>query len=277
MPFDEELVKKSQEINKKLDNFKPDKKLTKNYVSDKKVNSQSVGHWFTPPIYKDWIPIAWFALTVLAWLPAIYRVLVSGGPFFTAPSIFSGLIDGAVYPLTLFFIFVLPMSLIRKIYWNFTKKQKITLGDRYIVALLLILVISAISTVSYLNYQANIAIEKSALKSVCVDPDVTSDGCSEYPDIQFSFCHASDYASADFYLKPEKWKESVDVSLVSKSLRPTSSCAGNKTYFSFKEQGVVDLRAGKYDLWISTWSGDEDYFKAPEALRNIQSITFEVK
>jgi uncharacterized RDD family membrane protein YckC len=41
MPFDEELVKKSQEINKKLDNFKPDKKLMSDYVTDKKVTKNS--------------------------------------------------------------------------------------------------------------------------------------------------------------------------------------------------------------------------------------------
>lgn len=41
MPFDEELVKKSQEINKKLDNFKPDKKLTSEYASVKKTNKSN--------------------------------------------------------------------------------------------------------------------------------------------------------------------------------------------------------------------------------------------
>jgi uncharacterized RDD family membrane protein YckC len=41
MPFDEELVKKSQEINKKIDNFKPDKKLISEYTSAKKTNNDS--------------------------------------------------------------------------------------------------------------------------------------------------------------------------------------------------------------------------------------------
>lgn len=36
MPFDEELLKKSQEENKKLDNFKPDQKFVSEDVSDQK-------------------------------------------------------------------------------------------------------------------------------------------------------------------------------------------------------------------------------------------------
>jgi hypothetical protein len=276
MPFDEELVKKSQEINKKLDNFKPNKKFISGDGSEKKVNSLSVGHWFTPPIYKDWIPIAWFALTVLAWLPAIYRVLASGGPFFTASSIFSGLIDGAVYPFTLLFIFVLPMSLIRKIYWNFTKKQKITLGDRYIVALLLILVISAISAVSYLNYQANIANEKSLLKTVCVDSAVVDNGCTNYPNIQFDICINSENASADFYLNPEKYSDNVDIPLIDKKIN-YEFCPEGYSLFSFRGEGIVDLLGGEYGLWLAHWSGDEDYFRALESERFLTKISFEVK
>jgi hypothetical protein len=36
MPFDEELVKQSQEENKKLDNFKPNPKFVSEYVPDQK-------------------------------------------------------------------------------------------------------------------------------------------------------------------------------------------------------------------------------------------------
>jgi len=263
------------------DLFKLYKLLTENknltsilYSKQKRVG---IGKWFTKPIYRDWVGIAWLILTFLAWIPAFYRVLISGGPFFTARSIFSGLTDGAVYPVTLFIFFVPPALLTRKIYWNYIKAHKITYNDRYIIALILIFIISVVSTVSYLNYQSNIEIEKSALKSVCVDPDIMTDGCADYPDIQFSFCYPSDYASARFYLKPRNFEQRVEIPLVSKSLRPTSSCSGNSTYFSFKGEGIVDLRAGGYELWISTWSGNEDYFQAPDGQRTVDVISFEVK
>lgn len=70
--------------------------------------------WFTHPFYRDWILVTFAALTLLAWIPALIRVVESGGPYFTAFDIVSGLIDASVYPLFLSVIFLLPAILIRK-------------------------------------------------------------------------------------------------------------------------------------------------------------------
>ena len=77
--------------------------------------------WFLSPIYKDWIIIVFIVLTMLAWLPRLYFVLESGGPFFTPFDIVSGLIDALTYPFSLTLIFLLPALIIRKIIWNWKK------------------------------------------------------------------------------------------------------------------------------------------------------------
>ena len=81
------------------------------------------GILFNKPIFKDWIVLVWIAFTMLNWLLALERVFSSGGPFFTLFSIISGLGDAAIHPLTAFVFPVLPLLLVRKIFWIMNKKK----------------------------------------------------------------------------------------------------------------------------------------------------------
>jgi hypothetical protein len=81
------------------------------------------GILFKKPIFKDWIVLVWIAFTMLNWLLALERVFSSGGPFFTFFSIISGLTDAAIHLLIAFVFPVLPLLLVRKIFWIMNKKK----------------------------------------------------------------------------------------------------------------------------------------------------------
>lgn len=83
-------------------------------VKKNDVGVQPNNLWFSHPLYKDWILLTFTFLTLLAWIPALIRVVESGGPYFSTYGIFTGLLDALVSPLFLSVIFLLPAILIRK-------------------------------------------------------------------------------------------------------------------------------------------------------------------
>jgi len=234
------------------------------------------GKWFDSPIYKDWIGISWLALTVLAWLPAAYRVVDSGGPFFTAPDIISGLIDGAVYPLSLFILFVIPVLVIRKIYWKYSGKEVLTDTDFSLVVVFILLIAALVGFLFYQNRQAEIALAKSKLTSVCVESEVDSFGCADYPNVYFSVCLPYDRAEAYVVLEDSYPDLSFNKSYA-------NDCPIDRpNHFSFSGSGVMDVLGGDYRVTVNNFSSKDEaeygnYFSIPSELREIYRANIVVK
>ena len=239
----------------------------------------NIGKWLNSPIYKDWIGISWLALTVLAWLPAAYRVVDSGGPFFTAPDIISGLIDGAVYPLSLFILFVIPVLVIRKIYWKYSGKEVLTNTDFSIIVVFIILIAALVGFLFYQNRQAEIALAKSKLTSVCVESvesEVDSFGCADYPNVYFSVCLP--YGRAEAYVVLEDSFPDLSVNKFYANDCPLD----RPNYFSFSGSGVMDVLGGDYRVTVNNFSSKDvaeygNYFSIPRELREIYWVKIVVK
>jgi len=228
------------------------------------------GNWFQNPLYKDWILITWVALTVLAWLPAAYRVVVSGGPFFTAGSILSGTIDALVYPVTLMIIFLIPILVIRKFYWHYKNINPLTTIDKKIISFLLVGVAAVVGILFYQDRQIQVAAAKSQLTKVCAYSKTEQQiSCVTYPDIFIPLCLKYENTSASIYLNPKRLKNYVSLNVEASNKR---ECSGGLNYFEIQGNKVMDVMGGEYEVWISNWEGAERSYEAPDETSDFLTI-----